>query len=174
VLWGLAAYRFNAGPEARASPVARGHGRSDGSGAGSSLASRRPDQGRRRLHVRGVPRHRAAVRQARPGPAAGAIGYGLAAALFTGTTWVPAAHLGAFAWGASGTLFYTVAATTLQRLAPPGTLGRVMGVISTAESATETASMPLAGALVAVAGIRPGALAIAAVAAAAGVAALTA
>ncbi len=34
--------------------------------------------------------------------AAGAIGYGLAAALFTGTTWVPAAYLGAFAWGASG------------------------------------------------------------------------
>jgi hypothetical protein len=45
-------------------------------------------------------------------------------------------------------------------------------VISTAESATETVSMPLAGALVAVAGIRPGALAIAAVAVAAGLACL--
>ena len=104
--------------------------------------------------------------------AAGAIGYGLAAALFTGTTWIPAAYVGAFAWGASGIVFYTVAATTLQRLAPAGTLGRVAGVISTAESATETASMPLAGAIVAMAGIRPGALALAAVAVAAGVACL--
>jgi Major Facilitator Superfamily len=100
--------------------------------------------------------------------AGGAIGYGLAAALFTGTTWIPAAYFGAFAWGASGMVFYTVAATALQRLAPAGTLGRVAGAISTAESATETASMPLAGALVAVAGIRAGALAVAAVAVAAG------
>ena len=101
--------------------------------------------------------------------AGGAIGYGLAAALFTGTTWVPAAYVGAFAWGASGMVFYTVAATALQRLAPAGTLGRVAGVISTAESATETASLPLAGVIVAFAGIRPGALAVAAVAVAAGI-----
>jgi MFS family permease len=105
--------------------------------------------------------------------AAGAIGYGLAAALFTGTTWIPAAYLGAFAWGISGTVFYTVAATTLQRIAPADRLGRVMGVISTAESATETVSMPLAGVLVAVAGIRPGALALAAVSVAAGATCLT-
>jgi MFS family permease len=101
--------------------------------------------------------------------AGGAIGYGLAAALFTGTTWVPAAYVGAFVWGASGMVFYTVAATALQRLAPAGTLGRVAGVVSTAESATETASLPLAGAIVAIAGIRPGALAVAAVAVAAGI-----
>jgi hypothetical protein len=101
--------------------------------------------------------------------AGGAIGYGLAAALFTGTTWVPAAYVGALVWGASGMVFYTVAATALQRLAPAGTLGRVAGVISTAESATETASLPLAGAIVAIAGIRPGALAVAAVAVAAGI-----
>ena len=105
--------------------------------------------------------------------AAGAIGYGLAAALFTGTTWIPAAYVGAFAWGASGMVFYTIAATALQRLAPAGTLGRVAGVISTAESATETASLPLAGVIVAIAGIRPGALAVAAVAVAAGAACLT-
>ena len=105
--------------------------------------------------------------------AGGAIGYGLAAALFTGTTWIPAAYVGAFVWGASGMVFYTVAATALQRLAPAGTLGRVAGVISTAESATETASMPLAGAIVAIAGIRPGALVAAAVAVAAGAACLT-
>jgi MFS family permease len=106
--------------------------------------------------------------------AAGAISYGLAAALFTGTPWVPVAYLGAFAWGAGGTVFYTAAATTLQRLAPAGTLGRVAGVISTAESATESASMPVAGALVAVAGLRPGALVLAAVAVAAGGACLLA
>jgi hypothetical protein len=45
-------------------------------------------------------------------------------------------------------------------------------VISTAESATEAVSLPLAGVLVAIAGIRPGALAIAAVAVAAGLACL--
>jgi Major Facilitator Superfamily len=101
--------------------------------------------------------------------AGGAIGYGLAAALFTGTTWIPAAYFGAFAWGASGMVFYTVAATALQRLAPAGTLGRVAGVITTAESATETASMPLAGAVVAAAGIRLGALTLAGVAVAAGI-----
>jgi hypothetical protein len=46
-------------------------------------------------------------------------------------------------------------------------------VISTAESATETASMPLAGVIVAIAGIRPGALVVAAVTIAAGAACLT-
>ena len=56
--------------------------------------------------------------------AAGAISYGLTAALFTGTPWIPVAYIGAFAWGASGTVFYTVAATTLQRLAPPGSSAR--------------------------------------------------
>jgi hypothetical protein len=100
--------------------------------------------------------------------AAGAISCGLAAALLTGTPWVPVAYLGAFVWGACGTVFYAAAATTLQRLAPAGKLGRVAGVISTAESTTESISMPVAGALVAVAGLRPGALVLAAVAVAAG------
>lgn len=106
--------------------------------------------------------------------AGGAVGYGLAAALFTGTTWIPAAYLGAFAWGASGMIFYTVAATALQRLAPAGALGRVAGVIATAEAAAETASMPLAAVVVGLAGIRPGAFALAAVAVAAGGLCLTA
>jgi hypothetical protein len=104
--------------------------------------------------------------------ATSAISYGLAAALFTGTPWVPAAYLGAFVWGACGTVFYAAAATTLQQLAPVEALGRVAGVISTAESATESVSMPAAGALVAVAGLRPGALVLAAVAVAAGSACL--
>lgn len=104
--------------------------------------------------------------------AAGAIGYGLTAAVFAGTPWVPVAYLGAFAWGAGGTVFYAVAATTLQRLAPAGILGRAAGVISTAESAAESASMPAAGALVTFAGLRPGVFALAAVAVAAGAACL--
>ena len=65
-------------------------------------------------------------------------------------------------------MFYTVAATTLQRLAPAGKLGRGSGLISTAESTTESLSMPAAGALVPLAGLRPGALLLAAVAVAAG------
>jgi MFS family permease len=100
--------------------------------------------------------------------AAGAISYGLTAALFTGTPWIPVAYIGAFAWGASGTVFYTVAATTLQRLAPAGTLGQVAGTISTAESTIENLSMPLAGVLLAATGIRSGALILAAAAVAAG------
>jgi hypothetical protein len=113
-----------------------------------------------------------ASRPAVPLLAAGAISDGLAAALFTGTPWVPVAYLGAFAWGAGGTVFYTVAATTLQRLAPAETLGRAAGVISTAESAVEAVSMPAAGAVTAVAGLRPGALALAAVAVTSGAACL--
>ena len=104
--------------------------------------------------------------------AAGAISCGLAAALLTGTPWVPVAYLGAFVWGACGTVFYAAATTTLQRLAPAGRLGRVAGVISMAESTTESVSMPMAGALVAIAGLRSGALILAAVAVAAGVACL--
>ncbi|HEX4787458.1 MAG TPA: MFS transporter [Actinospica sp.] len=104
--------------------------------------------------------------------AVGAVGYGLAVALFTATPWVPVAYLGAFAAGIGGTVFYAVAATTLQRLAPPETVGRIAGLISTAESTTESAAMPMAGVLVAVAGIRSGALAVAAVAVAAGAACL--
>ncbi len=107
----------------------------------------------------------------RPAPevmAAGAISYGLTAVLFAGTPWIPVAYIGAFAWGASGTVFYTVAATTLQRLAPAGTLGQVAGVISTAESTIENLSMPLAGVLLAATGIRAGALVLAAAAVAAG------
>jgi MFS family permease len=100
--------------------------------------------------------------------AAAAISYGLTAALFTGTPWIPVAYTGAFAWGASGTVFYTVAATTLQRLAPARTLGQVAGVISTAESTIENLSMPLAGVLLAATGIRAGALVLAAAAVAAG------
>ena len=43
-------------------------------------------------------------------------------------------------WGVSGTVFYTVASTTLQRLAPAGTLGRVAGVISAASPRSRTSA----------------------------------
>jgi len=119
-----------------------------------------------------IRRRRPATRTAGTVLAAGAISYGLAAALFTGTPWIPVAYLGAFVWGAGGAVFYTAAATTLQRLAPAKTLGRVAGVISTAESTVENVSMPLAGMLIAGAGIRSGALILAAVSVAAGTACL--
>jgi predicted MFS family arabinose efflux permease len=54
--------------------------------------------------------------------------YGLAACLFIGTTSVPVAYTGAFAWGVTGALFGTVALTTLQRAAPVHAHGRIMGV----------------------------------------------
>jgi predicted MFS family arabinose efflux permease len=105
---------------------------------------------------------------------AGAVGYGLTAALFTGTPWIPVAYFGAGLWGAAGTVFVVVAATTLQRLAPTGRLGQVAGMISAAESAAENISMPVAGALVAAAGPRAGAPALAAVAVTTGAACLAA
>ena len=119
-----------------------------------------------------IRRHLPATRSPARLLAAGAISCGLAAALFTGTPWVPVAYLGALAWGASGTVFYAAAATTLQRLAPAGKLGRVSGVISTAESTVESVSMPAAGVLVAILGLRPGAIVLAAVAVSAGAACL--
>jgi hypothetical protein len=101
--------------------------------------------------------------------AAGAISCGLAAAVLTGTRWLLVAYIGAFVWGACGTVFYAAASTILQRLAPAGKLGRVAGVISMAESTTESISMPVAGAMVAIAGLRPSALVLAGAAVAAGV-----
>ena len=101
--------------------------------------------------------------------AAGAAGYGLAAALFTGTTLVPVAYAGAFAWGVAGALFGAVAVTTLHRLAPAHAHGRVMGVSATLQSWVETVGLPLGGVTLAGLGIRAGALALAAVAIAGGV-----
>jgi len=100
--------------------------------------------------------------------AASAVGYGLAACMFTGTVWVPVAYAGAAAWGIAGAVFGTVAVTSLQRLAPAGMHGRVMGVAATVQSAADTIGLPLAGAVVAVLGVRGGAVALAAVAVAAG------
>jgi MFS family permease len=124
-------------------------------GAGSILASLALPRFRDRL--RG---HRAL--------AVSAVGYGLAAGVFTGTTWLPVAYAGAFAWGIVGAVFATVAVTLLQELAPVQAHGRVMGVVATIESAAETAGLPLAGTALSTLGVRAGAAALAAVAVAAG------
>jgi len=95
--------------------------------------------------------------------AGGAIGYGLTACLFVGTTSVPVAYVGAFTWGVSGAVFYAVAITTLQEFAPVHAHGRIMGVTVTIGSAADTIALPSAGLALAVLGIRAGAIALAAV-----------
>jgi hypothetical protein len=97
-----------------------------------------------------------------------ASGYGLAACLFTGTTWAPVAYAGAFAWGAAGSVFGAVGLTTLQEAAPVPAHGRVMSVAATIQSWVETIALPLAGVALAALGVRAGALALAGVAIAAG------
>jgi MFS family permease len=94
---------------------------------------------------------------------ASAIGYGLAACVFTGTTSVLVAYAGAFTWGITGALFSAVALTTLQQLAPVHAHGRIMGVTGTIQSAAETIGQPLAGVTLAALGIRAGALGLAGV-----------
>jgi predicted MFS family arabinose efflux permease len=103
-----------------------------------------------------------------PTSMASAIGYGLAAGWFTGTTSVPAAYAGAFAWGAAGSVFGAVALTTLQQAAPVPAHGRVMSVAATIQSWTETLALPLGGLTLAAFGVRAGALTLAGIAAAAG------
>jgi hypothetical protein len=100
--------------------------------------------------------------------AASAVGYGLAACVFTGTAWVAVAYAGAFAWGIAGAVFGAVAVTALQRLAPVRAHGRVMAVAATIQSGADTIGLPLAGAALAALGVRAGAVALAAVAVAAG------
>ncbi|MGH3228831.1 MAG: MFS transporter [Streptosporangiaceae bacterium] len=99
---------------------------------------------------------------------ASATGYGLAAGLFTGTTWVPAAYTGAFLWGVAGSVFFAVALTTLQQVAPVDAHGRVMSISATLQSWTETIAFPLGGLTLAALGVRAGALTLAGVATAAG------
>lgn len=101
-----------------------------------------------------------------------AICWGLAACLFTGTTSVPVAYTGAFAWGVTGALFGAVAFTTLQQIAPAHAHGRVFGLSATIQSWTESIALPLAGITLAALGIRPGALALAGVAVVVGIACL--
>jgi len=102
--------------------------------------------------------------------AASAVGYGLAACLFTGTTSVPLAYAGALVWGAAGTVFGAVSLTRLQQVTPVRAHGRVMGITATVQSWVETAALPLGGVTLAFLGVRAGALVLAGVVVAAGLA----
>jgi predicted MFS family arabinose efflux permease len=99
---------------------------------------------------------------------ASAVGYGLAACLFTGTRSVPVAYVGAFVWGVAGSVFGAVALTTLQHVAPVDAHGRVMGVNAAIQSWIEVIGLPLGGVTLAAFGIRAGALALAGISVAAG------
>ena len=100
--------------------------------------------------------------------------YGLAACLFVGTSYVPVAYAGAFLWGVCGAVFGAVSLTALQRWTPGHARGRVMGLTATIQSWVETLALPLGGTTLAALGIRAGALALAAVAVAGGIAGLMA
>jgi predicted MFS family arabinose efflux permease len=116
-----------------------------------------------------IPRFKAHLTGRRVLGASGAC-YGLAACLFTGTTFVPAAYTGAFLWGISAAVFSTVTITTLQRAVPAAVHSRVMGVTAAVDSWFETIGLPLGGVTLAGLGIRAGALALAGVATLAGLA----
>jgi hypothetical protein len=104
---------------------------------------------------------------------AAAADYGLAASLFTGTTWLPAAYTGAFLWGVAGSVFFSVAFTALQEVAPMNAHGRVVSISATLQSWTETIALPLGGLTLAAVGVRAGSLTLAGVALAAGLIGMT-
>jgi MFS family permease len=114
-----------------------------------------------------IPRFRDRLTGRRVLGASGAC-YGLAACLFTGTTLVPVAYVGAFICGVTGAVFGTVTLTTLQRAAPVRAHGRIMGVTTAIDSWVETIGLPLGGVTLAGLGIRAGAVALAGVAILAG------
>jgi MFS family permease len=124
--------------------------------AGAAIAARAQ---RRARAGRDLQRAGTAVRSM----AAAGAAYGVAGAVFTGTTSVPVAYVGAFAWGCAGLTFYTLSATVIQRLSPADTRGRVFGVSSMLGSVAETGALPAGGLVLAQLGIRPGAALLAAV-----------
>jgi predicted MFS family arabinose efflux permease len=91
------------------------------------------------------------------------VAYGLTACLFVGTTWVAVAYSGAFLWGVSGMVFGVVVVTAIQRLATVETHGRVFALDSALGSIAETVGLAIAGAAIALLGVRPGAFVLAAV-----------
>jgi MFS family permease len=95
--------------------------------------------------------------------AAAGAGYAVAGALFTTTTIVPVAYLGAFLWGCVGATFYAFWATVIQRFSPPDATGRLFGVSGMLNSVADTVALPAAGLVVAQLGVRSGAALLAAV-----------
>ena len=73
-------------------------------------------------------------------------------------------------WGAAGTVFGAVSLTRLQQVTPVRAHGRVMGITATVQSWVETAALPLGGVTLAFLGVRAGALVLAGVVVAAGLA----
>jgi len=92
---------------------------------------------------------------------AAAADYGLAASLFTDTSWLPAAYTGAFLWGVAGSVFFSVAFTALQEVASMNAHGRVVSISATLQSWTETIALPLGGLTLAALGVRAGSLTLA-------------
>jgi predicted MFS family arabinose efflux permease len=91
------------------------------------------------------------------------VAYALTACLFVGTTWVAAAYTGAFLWGVSGMVFGVVVVTAIQRLAAVESHGRVFALDAALGSIAETVGLAIAGAAIALLGVRPGAFVLAAV-----------
>jgi hypothetical protein len=128
-LWGFAAYRYHAGPL----PVAL-----------LTLCWAAPPA------VLGMPRFPGRLMSRWPGRLTGvraaavaACGYGVSAAAFAGTPWIPVAYAGAFAWGVSGAVFAVILTTALQQQVPVQAHGRVMGLAAALYSAADTAWPPL-------------------------------
>jgi hypothetical protein len=158
-LWGFAAYRYHAGPL----PVAL-----------LTLCWAAPPA------VLGMPRFPGRLMSRWPGRLTGvraaavaACGYGVSAAAFAGTPWIPVAYAGAFAWGVSGAVFAVILTTALQQQVPVQAHGRVMGLAAALYSAADTAGLPAAAIVLVLLSVRAGALALAGVAVAAGLAAAT-
>ena len=105
--------------------------------------------------------------------AVAACGYGVSAAAFSGTPWIPVAYAGAFAWGVSGAVFAVILTTALQQQVPVQAHGRVMGLAAALYSAADTAGLPAAAIVLVLLSVRAGALALAGVAVVAGLAAAT-
>ncbi|HEV2810097.1 MAG TPA: MFS transporter [Acidimicrobiales bacterium] len=82
---------------------------------------------------------------ARPGfVALTTIASGLAAMLYVGTTWLPFAFVGVFAWGACVAFFYAPAKTLLQRYAPIAAHGRILSINQSLEPVANLMFTPLA------------------------------
>jgi MFS family permease len=88
------------------------------------------------------------------------IGSGLGAAWYLGTDSVLMAFAGVMAWGAVTAFIAGPSRTLLQRHAPVGAQGRVLGVDRTMEGIGHLAALPVAGFLASSLGVRPAALVI--------------
>lgn len=68
---------------------------------------------------------------------------GVAAMSYVGTTWLPFALVGVFAWGACVAFFYAPAKTLLQRYAPVAAHGRILSINQSLEPVADLMFTPL-------------------------------